>query len=71
MTATDFTIYHGAYDPPLYLTINTVEPMARKAALRQILRDYPEAECIHLTCWYEGTLPMPPEPTTPLIIRRR
>ena len=71
MTATDFTIYLGAYQPPVYLTIDSVEPRQRKAALRQILRDYPDAECVHLTCWYEGTLPAAPEPTTPFRLTRR
>jgi hypothetical protein len=71
MTATDFTIYHGGYAMPIWLTTPTVNPPLVKAALRQILRDYPDAECVYLTCWYEGTLPTAPEPIMPFRLLRR
>jgi hypothetical protein len=67
MTATDFYIHYPEYVMPP-LTIPSVAPPDRKAALRQILLDHPECIQVFMRCWYEGTLP---EPTTPFRLRRR
>jgi hypothetical protein len=68
MTETTFTVYRGAFDPPLYLAINSIDRQARRWALREIELQHPSVTEIHMVCWYEGTLP---ETVTPFRFTRR